>query len=157
HSLKDLPTAMAPDLVIAAIPEREDPRDVCVTRDRRGVASLRSGMRVGTSSPRRAAFVTALAPGVLCDEIRGNVDTRLRKVMRGEYDATILAGAGLRRLGITFDDAEALPLDLVPPAPGQGALAVQARADDRLRHRVRAALDDAATHAAVAAERETLR
>ena len=157
HSLKDLPTAMAADLVIAAIPQREDPRDACITRDRRGLAALGSGMRVGTSSPRRASFIAALVPGVACEEIRGNVDTRLRKVADGEYDAAILAAAGLRRLGITFDDGEALPLDLVPPAPGQGALAVQTRAGDPLARRVRDALEDEATRAAVTAERETLR
>jgi len=157
HSLKDLPTAETPGLAIAAIPAREDPRDVCVTRHRAGIAALRAGMRVGTSSPRRAAFITTLVPGVICEEIRGNVDTRLRKVESGEYDATVLAAAGLRRLGIAFADAEALPLDVVPPAPGQGALAVQTRADDPLRARIAAALDDAGVRAAVTAEREVLR
>jgi len=157
HSLKDLPTAMAPDLAIAAIPAREDPRDLCVTRDRMGIASLRAGMRVGTSSPRRAAFIAALAPGIACDEIRGNVDTRLAKVKRGEYDAVVLAAAGLRRLGIAFAEHEALSLTDVPPAPGQGALAVQTRADDPDRDRIAAALDDAVVRAAVTAEREVLR
>jgi hydroxymethylbilane synthase len=157
HSLKDLPTAMAPDLAIAAIPAREDPRDLCVTRDRMGIAGLRAGMRVGTSSPRRAAFIAALAPGIACDEIRGNVDTRLAKVARGEYDAVVLAAAGLRRLGIAFSEHEALSLTDVPPAPGQGALAVQTRADDGLRERITIALDDPAVRAAVTAEREVLR
>jgi len=156
HSLKDLPTSGPDDLVIAAIPSREDPRDVCVTRDRLGVSALRAGQRVGTSSPRRAAFLSALVPGVVCDEIRGNVDTRLAKVARGDYDATVLAAAGLRRLGIAFDEREALPLSVMPPAPGQGALAVQTRAGDPVRERV-AALDDAALRAAVTAEREVLR
>ena len=157
HSLKDLPTAMAPDLAIAAIPAREDPRDLCVTRERTGVDGLRAGMRVGTSSPRRAAFIAALAPGIVCHEIRGNVDTRLAKVERGEYDAVVLAAAGLRRLGIAFAEHEALSLADVPPAPGQGALAVQTRADDPHRDRIAAALDDAAVRAAVTAEREVLR
>lgn len=156
HSLKDLPTGESGDLVIAAIPSREDPRDVCITRDRRGVSALRAGQRVGTSSPRRAAFIRALVPGVVCDEIRGNVDTRLAKVARGDYDATLLAAAGLRRLAIAFAEGEALPLELMPPAPGQGALAVQTRADDPVRERV-AALDDADLRAAVTAEREVLR
>ena len=156
HSLKDLPTAEPGDLVIAAIPSREDPRDVCIMRDRRGVSALRAGQRVGTSSPRRAAFISALVPGVKCEEIRGNVDTRLAKVERGDYDATVLAAAGLRRLGIAFDEWEALPLAVMPPAPGQGALAVQTRADDPLRERV-AELDDPALRAAVTAEREVLR
>ena len=157
HSLKDLPTAQTSGLAIAAVPAREDPRDVLVTRARRGLADLAAGARVGTSSPRRAAFLRALAPGIACAEIRGNVDTRLRKVRDGEYDATVLAAAGLRRLGIAFDEREALPLDACPPAPGQAALAVQTRADDPLRDRIRERLDDADIHRAVTAEREVLR
>ncbi len=158
HSLKDMPTADPLDLVVAAIPTREDPRDVLVTRHRRGREELAAGSRVGTSSPRRGAFVSALVPGVECVEIRGNVDTRIAKVQRGEYDAVVLAAAGLRRLGIAFADHEALPLELVPPAPGQGALAVQMRADDAaLVERVRTVLDDRATREAVTAERELLR
>ena len=157
HSLKDLPTADSPGLIIAAVPVREDPRDLVVTRDRRGVRGLAPGARVGTSSPRREAFLRALVPGIACVEIRGNVDTRLRKVADGLYDATVLAAAGLRRLGIAFAEEEALPLDLFPPAPGQGALAVQTRAGDAIAERVRVALDHAPTHQAVLAEREVLR
>ena len=156
HSLKDLPTSGPDDLVVAAIPTREDPRDLCITRDRLGVSALRAGQRVGTSSPRRAAFISAIVPGVVCEEIRGNVDTRLAKVARGDYDATVLAAAGLRRLAIVFDEWEALALAVMPPAPGQGALAVQTRADDPVRERVMA-LDDPALRAAVTAEREVLR
>src|SRR5439155_137969 len=141
----------------AAVPAREDARDVIVTRDRRGLGGLRAGHRVGTSSPRRDAFLRALVPGVECAAIRGNVDTRLRKVRDGEYDATVLAAAGLRRLGIAFADAEAMPLDICPPAPGQGALAVQMRSDHPLLARMREALDDPPTRAAVEAEREVLR
>jgi hydroxymethylbilane synthase len=157
HSLKDLPTGESADLAIAAIPAREDPRDVVITRARGGAAELRAGHRVGTSSPRREAFLTALVPGVVCADIRGNVDTRLRKVERGDYDATVLAAAGLRRLGVAFAEREALPIDRCPPAPGQGALAVQMRSDHRLFARVRNALDDEATHGAVRVEREVLR
>ena len=157
HSLKDLPTADPTDLVIAAVPAREDARDVIVTRDRTGLPGLRAGHRVGTSSPRRDAFVRALVPGIECAEIRGNVDTRLRKVRDGDYDATVLAAAGLRRLGVAFAEVEALPIAVCPPAPGQGALAVQMRADHPLLGRVRAALDDAPTRAAVETEREVLR
>jgi hydroxymethylbilane synthase len=157
HSLKDLPTAEPADLLIAAIPEREDPRDVLVTRDRTGLAGLPRAAVVGTSSPRRAAFVVALRPDATCREIRGNVDTRLRKVQSGEYDAVVVAAAGLRRLGIAFDEREALSVGLCPPAPGQGALAVQIRArDDELRARL-APLDDRDTRRAVTAERELLR
>lgn len=157
HSLKDLPTAEVPGLAIAAVPARDDPRDVVITRARGGTADLRPGARVGTSSPRREAFLTALAPGIACVEIRGNVDTRLRKVRDGEYDATVLAAAGLRRLGVEFADREALSLQDCPPAPGQAALAVQTRADDPLRERLRTALDHEPTHLAVDAERELLR
>jgi len=157
HSLKDLPTEDPADLLIAAVPEREDPRDVLVTRSRRGLADLPHGAVVGTSSPRRAAFLRALRADAACREIRGNVDTRLRKVRDGEYDAVVVAAAGLRRLGIVFDEREALPIDLCPPAPGQGALAVQIRAGDgELRARV-APLEDPATRIAVTAERELLR
>ena len=157
HSLKDLPTEEPTDLVIAAIPAREDPRDVLVTRSRDGLAGLPRHAVVGTSSPRRAAFLRALRVDATCREIRGNVDTRLRKVRDGEYDAVVVAAAGLRRLGITFDEREALPIELCPPAPGQGALAVQIRAvDTELRARV-VALDDRATRLAVTAERELLR
>jgi hydroxymethylbilane synthase len=157
HSLKDLPTEEPADLLIAAIPPREDPRDVLVTRARDGLAGLPRGAVVGTSSPRRAAFLQALRPDAIARDIRGNVDTRLRKVRDGEYDAVVVAAAGLRRLGIAFDECEALPIDLCPPAPGQGALAVQIRAADAgLRARI-APLDDRATRLAVTAERELLR
>ena len=157
HSLKDLPIADAPGLAIAAVPARTDPRDVVITRDRAGVAALWPGARVGTSSVRRAAFLRALAPGIACEEIRGNVDTRLRKVRDGEYDAVVIAAAGLRRLGIAYAERAALAIDDCPPAPGQAALAVQTRGDDPLRERVRVTLDDADTHRAVDAEREVLR
>jgi hydroxymethylbilane synthase len=157
HSLKDLPTEEPSDLVIAAIPVREDPRDVLVTRGRDGLTGLRRGAVVGTSSPRRAAFLRALRSDAVPREIRGNVDTRLRKVRDGEYDAVIVAAAGLRRLGIDFDDSEVLPIEVCPPAPGQGALAVQTRIGDAdLRARV-GPLDDPRTHVAVTAERALLR
>ena len=157
HSLKDLPTAEPSGLIIAAIPEREDARDVLVTRDRTGLGGLRREAVVGTSSPRRAAFLRALRPDAVARDIRGNVDTRLRKVRDGDYDAVIVAAAGLRRLGVAFDEAtEALPLELCPPAPGQGALAVQIRAGDAgLAARLRT-LDHRATRLAVSAERALL-
>ncbi|HUQ16620.1 MAG TPA: hydroxymethylbilane synthase [Candidatus Saccharimonadales bacterium] len=156
HSLKDLPTAERGDLCIAAIPVRADPRDVLITAARGGLASLRQAASVGTSSPRRDAFLRALRPDVTTRAIRGNVDTRLRKVLSGEYDATILAAAGLERLGIAFAPDEALDLFACPPAPGQGALAVQCRtADTTLRARL-APLDDAPTRVAVTTERALL-
>ena len=157
HSLKDLPTEERSDLVIAAIPAREDPRDVLVTRERGGLRTLPRGAVVGTSSPRRAAFLRALRPDIETREIRGNVDTRLRKVREGRYDAIVLALAGLRRLGVAVAADEVLDAADCPPAPGQGALAVQCRASDGdVRARV-AALDDANTRMAVSAERAHLR
>jgi hydroxymethylbilane synthase len=157
HSLKDLPTAEPDDLVVAAVPAREDARDVLITRGRRGLEDVRHGAVIGTSSVRRAAFIRALRPDVVCRDIRGNVETRLRKVDEGQYDATILAAAGLRRLRIAFGENEVLSLALCPPAPGQGALAVQTRsADSALRVRL-TALEDARVRAAVVAERELLR
>lgn len=157
HSLKDLPTDERPGLAIAAVLEREDARDVLVSRSRGGLPSLRQGAVVGTSSPRRDAFMRALRPDVVIRPIRGNVDTRLAKVRSGAYDAAVLALAGLRRLGIAVGDGEILdPFDF-PPAPGQGALAVQCRADDVATRRALAALDHPATRAAVDAERELLR
>ena len=156
HSLKDLPTAESVGLVVAAVPEREDPRDVLITATRGGLASLPEGAVVGTSSPRRAAFLRALRPDAVTREIRGNVDTRLRKVREGEYDGAVLALAGLRRLGIAVDEREILDVRAMPPAPGQGALAVQCRADDAaLRTRLES-LDDPDTHVAVRAERALL-
>jgi len=132
HSLKDLPTGDRPGLVIAAVLPREDPRDVLVTSARGGLATLPRGARVGTSSPRRDAALRLLRPDITTAPIRGNVETRLAKVVRGEYDATVLALAGLRRLGVAVADDEILGPDQMLPAPGQGAIAVQCRADDPL-------------------------
>jgi hydroxymethylbilane synthase len=157
HSLKDLPTGERPGLVVAAILEREDPRDVLITRARGGLPTLPRGALVGTSSPRRDAFLRALRPDVTLKPIRGNVDTRLRKVRDGEYDGTVLALAGLRRLQFDVAEAEILgPLEC-PPAPGQGALAIQCRADDPETVAAVARLDHRPTRLAVEAEREALR
>ena len=157
HSLKDLPTEESEGLVLAAIPQREDPRDVLICADRSGLAGLAPGATVGTSSVRRSAFLGAMRPDVRSVAIRGNVDTRLAKVERGEYGGAMLALAGLRRLGIEVRDLEILPLELCPPAPGQGALALQCRSDDRATIALLAGLDDPATRAAVEAERGLLR
>jgi hydroxymethylbilane synthase len=156
HSLKDLPTGERDGLVIAAVPEREDPRDVLVTATRGGLASLPEGAVVGTSSPRRAAFLRALRPDAVTREIRGNVDTRLRKVREGDYDAAVLALAGLRRLGVAVDEREILDAHAMPPAAGQGALAVQCRADDQALRTLLERLNDAETHVAVRVERALL-
>jgi hydroxymethylbilane synthase len=158
HSLKDLPTATDAAVALAAVPTRQDPRDVLVARDRLTLGELPVGSTVGTGSPRRAAQLRALGLGLNVVPIRGNVDTRMDKVLsRGEVDAVVLARAGLARLGRLEDVTEVLdPLQMLP-APGQGALAVECRADDHdLVGQVRAAVDDAATRTAVAAERSLL-
>lgn len=157
HSLKDLPTGERPGLAIAAILPREDPRDVLITRARGGLATLPRGARVGTSSPRRDAALRLVRPDISTEPIRGNVETRLAKVVRGDYDATVLALAGLRRLGVAVSDVEILDAEMMLPAPGQGAIAVQARADDHAVRDRLAAIDDAPTRAATDAERELLR
>jgi hydroxymethylbilane synthase len=156
HSLKDLPTAPDPRIALAAVPPREDPRDVVVAREGLTLGELPVGSRVGTGSPRRAAQLHALGLGLEIADIRGNVDTRIGKVASGEYDAVVLARAGLARIGRLDDATEVLdPLQMLP-APGQGALAVECRADDADLLRDLAALDDAGTRAAVTAERAVL-
>ena len=143
HSLKDLPTAAAAGLVIAAVPPREDPRDVLVARDDLGLGELPAGSRVGTGSPRRAAQLRALGYGLDVVDIRGNVDTRLRKVADGEVDAVVLARAGLARLGRLDAVTEVLDPTQMLPAPGQGALAVECRSDREDVVDALATLDDA--------------
>ncbi len=159
HSLKDLPTQPAPGIELAAIPAREDPRDVVVTRDGVALHELRRGALVGTGSPRRVAQTHVRARSVDVRDIRGNVDSRLERVRRGEFDAVVLAAAGLARLGGVPADlaAEYLGLAEWPTAAGQGALAVEVRQDaaPALRAAV-AALDDARARVAVAAERAVL-
>ena len=152
HSLKDLPTEVPGGLTIAAIPEREDPRDALVG------AALRDwppGAKVGTSSLRRAAQLRVERRDLSIESVRGNLDTRLRKLDEGQYDAIVLAAAGLRRLGWAHRIAEVLPPELMCPAVGQGALAVQTRTGGEARE-ICAALDHAATRAAVTAERAVL-
>ena len=156
HSLKDLPTAPPDGIALAAVPAREDPRDVVVARDGLTLGELTPGSRVGTGAPRRASQIAALGLGVEVVGVRGNVDTRLAKVASGELDAVVLARAGLSRLGRADEATEVLdPLQMLP-APGQGALALECRADGELRELVRRALDDPATRACVTAERTLL-
>ena len=156
HSLKDLPTAPCEGVALAAVPTREDPRDAVVARDGLTLAQLPAGARVGTGSPRRAAQLHALGLGLQVVEIRGNVDTRLAKVARGDYDAVLLARAGLARIGRLAEATEVLdPLQMLP-APGQGALAVECRADDLDLVAALAALEDPHSRAAVDAERAVL-
>jgi len=156
HSLKDLPTGPDPRLVLAAIPRREDARDVLVARDGLTLGELPQGARIGTGSPRRAAQLNALGLGVDIVPIRGNVDTRIGKVVSGEYDGVLLARAGLLRLGRADEATEVIdPLQMLP-APGQGALACECRADDDATIRLLERLDDSDTRAAVTAERSLL-
>ena len=156
HSLKDLPTTPSDGIALAAVPVREDPRDVVVARDGLTLGELPQGARVGTGSPRRTAQLRALGYGLDVVAIRGNVDTRLRKVAEGQYDAVVLARAGLARLGRLDEVTEALdPLQMLP-APGQGALAVECRADAAELAEALATLDDHGTRVAVGAERAVL-
>src|SRR3954466_1284526 len=127
HSLKDLPTAPAEGLVVAAVPIREDPRDVLVARDGLTLGELPAGARIGTGSPRRAAQLRALGLGLDVVAVRGNVDTRLRDVAEGKLDGVLLARPGLPRLGRLDEATEVLDPLLMLPAPGQGALAVECR------------------------------
>jgi hydroxymethylbilane synthase len=156
HSLKDLPPALTAGLVLAAIPKRADPRDALVTRDGRGLADLPPGARIGTGSERRAVQLKRLRADVAPLSIRGNVDTRIRKVDDGEYDAVVLAMAGLERLGLAARASQTFEVDQMIPSPGQGALAVQVREDDEEAGSAVAPLDDAPTEACVAAERAFL-
>jgi hydroxymethylbilane synthase len=156
HSYKDLPTAPAEGITIAAVPEREDPRDALIARDGMVLGELPPGARVGTGSPRRAAQLNALGLGLEIVPLRGNVDTRLRKVSDGELDAVVLAYAGLRRLGRADEVTEILDPIQVLPLPAQGALAIECRASDDGAIEVLAALDHADTRAAVTAERALL-
>jgi len=156
HSLKDLPVENPAGLAIGCIPARGEIRDVLIAKDGHSLVSLPAGASVGTSSLRRAAQILAARPDLSTCSLRGNVDTRLRKALEGQYDAIILAGAGLIRLGLDGHVTEWLPLEVMLPAPGQGALAVQCRADDGITLSLLAALDDATTRAAVTAERQFL-
>ncbi len=157
HSLKDLPTGQPDDLVVAAVPTRADPRDALVSRDGSRLDLLPAGSRVGTGSPRRAAQLRGLGLGLDVVAIRGNVDTRLRKVAGGEYDAVVVAAAGLARLGRLDEASELLDPGQVLPAPGQGALAVECRvADTELATALGKLLDDPVSRAAVTAERTLL-
>jgi hydroxymethylbilane synthase len=157
HSYKDLPTARDPRVSLAAVPPRADPRDALVARDGLTLGELPAGSTVGTGSPRRAAQLEALGLGLVIVPIRGNVDTRIRKVTGGELDAVLLARAGLERLGRLDVITEVLEPIQMLPAPAQGALAVECRVDDMdVEHLLRSTVDDSDTRAAVGAERAML-
>jgi len=157
HSLKDLPTEDAAGVVIGAVSARDDVRDCLVARSGSSLADLPDGAVVGTSSLRRSAQLAALRPDLEVRSIRGNVDTRIRKVTDGEYDAAVLAAAGILRLGLEHVVTEWLSAETMLPAPGQGALAVQCREGDEPVLVLLAALDDASARAETTAERAFLR
>lgn len=156
HSLKDLPTAETPGLLLAAIPERASPFDAVVGRSAPRLAELPHGATVGTSSIRRVAQLRSIRPDLDIVPLRGNVDSRLRRLDAGDFDAVILAAAGLERLGLADRITEILRPPAFWPAVSQGALAIQTRADDAASRRAVGVVDDAATRAAVAAERRML-
>lgn len=157
HSFKDLPTEPVDGLVIAAVLERGDARDCLIAAAGGGLDAIPLGGRVGTSSPRRAAQLSARRPDLVAVPVRGNVETRLRRLHDGEFDGLILAAAGLDRLGIEVPPAVRLPFEIMLPAPAQGALALQVRADDTALLDALSPLDHRPTRVAVEAERALLR
>ena len=156
HSLKDLPIDQAPGMLLGAICPRADARDVLISRDGLTLSTLPIGARVGTSSVRRGAQLLAARPDLALLPLRGNVDTRIAKAMRGDYDAILLAAAGVARLGLDSFISQYLPFEVMLPAPGQGAVAVQCRADDEATRAWLHAIHDLPTAAAVTAERAFL-
>ncbi|AUX21011.1 porphobilinogen deaminase [Sorangium cellulosum] len=156
HSIKDVPAELAPALRLACIPAREDPRDVLVTRSGAPLAELPAGARVGTSSLRRAVALRAARPDLQIAPVRGNVDTRLRKMAEGVVDAVVLALAGLKRLGLADRATEILSPEMSLPAIGQGALGIECRAEDARVSDVLARLADRETTICVTAERAVM-
>jgi hydroxymethylbilane synthase len=156
HSMKDVPTEMPEGLTIAAIGKREDVRDALLSANGATLASMPQGARVGTSSLRRQSQLLLARRDLRILELRGNVDTRIEKLKRGDYDAIVLAKAGLDRLGLSTNISEVLPPEVSLPAAGQGAIGIEARAGDAVTLRVLTTLDDAETRSAVTAERSAL-
>ena len=156
HSLKDLPTKLHPDITLAAIPQREDARDVLVSHGNIEIDEIAMGSVIGTSSPRRMAAIKARNPSLVTLPIRGNVDSRIQKVRNGEYAGAVLAAAGLIRIGRSAEIAQYFDLHDIVPAPAQGALAVECRADDLAMIELLAAIDDSPTRLTSIAERAVL-
>lgn len=154
HSMKDLPAELPPGVAVAAVPPREDPRDALISRDGRRLADLPRGARIGTGSPRRVGQIRSLRPDVACVEARGNVDTRIRKLREGTWDAIALAAAGLARLGRLGEATEVFEVSAIVPAVAQGALAIVARAG--APPPILRGLDDPSSRIAVACERRVL-
>ncbi|MFF0827374.1 hydroxymethylbilane synthase [Brevibacillus sp. NPDC003359] len=156
HSLKDMPAELPEGLVIGAIPKRVDPRDVLLSKDGKTLDELPQGALVGTSSLRRSAQILAHRPDIQIESLRGNIDTRMRKLEEGNFDAIILAAAGLERVNFEGNISQFLPVEISLPAVGQGALAIECRADDEETLALLKKLDDAPTRLAVTAERSFL-
>lgn len=156
HSLKDLPTALPPGLVLAAIPEREDPRDAFISLQADAMTDLPPGAAVGTASLRRQAQTLHARPDLSVDMLRGNVDTRLKRIAEGRFAATYLALAGLNRLGLAHHARSVVDPAIMPPAPGQGALALVCRANDTAAQAALARISHAPSELAIAAERAFL-
>lgn len=157
HSMKDVPTETPAGLVFAAITRREDPRDCLISRANRSLKGLPAGARIGTSSVRRQAQLRHVRPDLVVADLRGNVDTRLRKLAAGEFDAIVLAMAGVNRLGASDKVTQIFKQDVMLPAVGQGALGIETRADDSEAVALASSLNDAETRACVTAERALLR
>lgn len=156
HSMKDLPGADHPDIALAAVPPREDPIDVLVSFEGLPLDALGAGVRIGTSSPRRAASIRRARPDLTVADIRGNITTRIEKVRSGQYQATVLAKAGLIRAGLLEEISHELPLESFLPAPRQGILAIETRGDDAETTDLVAVLDDPTTRLIAAAEQGIL-
>ncbi len=156
HSMKDLPSRLPPGLVLASVPRREDPRDALIAHPHRTFSELPRGARVGTASPRRRAQLLAARPDLQVSDSRGNVDTRIRRLREGRWDAIVLARAGLARLGRLEEISEVLPERILLPAVGQGALALVTREDDAAARETVGLLDDPTTHREALAERALL-
>jgi len=157
HSMKDVPAELQPGLALLCVPRREDPRDALISRDARSFKDLPRGARIGTSSLRRQAQLLRARPDFKIEMLRGNLDTRLRKLREGQYDAIVLAAAGLRRLGWAQEITELLDFDICLPAIGQGALGIEGREDDDVVRSLLSGLEHHETRTTVLAERALLR
>ncbi|OLC35057.1 MAG: hydroxymethylbilane synthase [Thaumarchaeota archaeon 13_1_40CM_4_38_7] len=152
HSLKDVPAELPDELVLACIPKREDPNDVFISKDGQTLDTIKKGAVIGTSSLRRAVQIIRIRPDVIVRPIRGNIETRIKKIDDGSFDAIVLAQAGLRRLGLDVK-FQALPVDRFPPSPGQGAIAIVARKDNQMLIELLKKIEDPQSRYAIEAER----
>lgn len=157
HSLKDVPSAQPEGLVLAGFPARENPFDVLMSAGGKQLKDLPEGAKIGTSSPRRLIQMKGARPDFVFSDLRGNLDTRLRKLNEGQYDAILVAAAGMRRLGLPFTESQVLSPEICLPAIGQGAIAIECREDDAQARAIASSISDPATEAAVKAERAFMR